>query len=446
MKTKTKLLYLIVMMSIAMVMVVVGVFAVKTTTFQVGGNITFNAKGINATISQGSLTDCSFKDSSVVVGTDKLKAITINTDKTASQIESEFASWQGLDLKFNDDLTGNTATLTFSITNNATSVSSEYILASVSVLPGTSTNATVSVTSPSNYASLYIEPMQTVDYTITFTITDTSANASLSGFAITFNLVRDVEELVLDESEYPMLQFTYYTSTNTASVKGYGCKWTGGGNTVVREPIPQTAVTAKGSDDTGVVGSGGTTSPSGDVVIPSKVKYNGTTYTVTSVEDYGFYDSGITSITIPSSVTSVGSAAFSGSTGLTSMNYLGTLAQWCGISFSNLGSNPTYYTKVLIINGETLSGAITIPDGVTSIGHLVFHYCTGLTSITIPSSVTKICCYAFTGCDNLTSVTFKNTSGWTAGSTSLSSSNLSNTSTAATYLVSSYNNSIWKRS
>jgi hypothetical protein len=194
MKLKTKLLYLMIMMSIAMVMVVVGVFAVKTTTFQVGGNITFNAKGINATISQGVLTDCSFTDSSIVAGTNKLKAITINTDKTASQIESEFAYWQGLNLKFNDDLTGSTATLKFSITNNATSGSGEYILASVSVSQGTSTNATVSVTSPTDYSSISIEPQQVVEYTITFTITDTTANASLSGFAITFNLERQTEK------------------------------------------------------------------------------------------------------------------------------------------------------------------------------------------------------------------------------------------------------------
>jgi hypothetical protein len=191
MKAKTKLLYLMVMMSIAMVMVVVGVFALKSTTFQVGGSITFNAKGINATISQGTLTNCSFTDGSVA-GTSKLKAITINTDKTKSDIESEFSSWQGLSLKFNDDLSGNTATITFSITNNATSGSSEYILASVTTSEGTSTNATVSVTSPSEY----IDPQQTVQYTITFKITDTTSNASLSGFSIKFSLERQTEKPV----------------------------------------------------------------------------------------------------------------------------------------------------------------------------------------------------------------------------------------------------------
>jgi len=74
----------------------------------------------------------------------------------------------------------------------------------------------------------------------------------------------------------------------------------------------------------------------------------------------------LTSITIPSSVTSIGSDAFEGCTGLTS---------------------------------------ITIPSSVTSIGYSAFEGCTGLTSVTIPSSVTGIGDKAFYGCTNLTSIT-----------------------------------------
>ena len=79
---------------------------------------------------------------------------------------------------------------------------------------------------------------------------------------------------------------------------------------------------------------------------------------------------GLTSITIPNSVTSVGKFAFSGCTGLTS---------------------------------------ITIPNSVTSIGEYAFSSCTGLTSITIPNSVTSIGEYAFSGCTSLISIEYSGT-------------------------------------
>ena len=87
---------------------------------------------------------------------------------------------------------------------------------------------------------------------------------------------------------------------------------------------------------------------------------------VTEIGSYAFEDcSGLTSLTIPSSVTSIGWSAFSGCSGLTSL---------------------------------------TIPSSVTSIGYYAFSGCSGLTSLTIPSSVTSIDDNAFSGCSGLTSI------------------------------------------
>ena len=139
--------------------------------------------------------------------------------------------------------------------------------------------------------------------------------------------------------------------------------------------------------------------------------YAGTSFvipdSVTSIGEYAFYNcSSLTSVTIPDSVTSIGGGAFSGCSSLTS---------------------------------------ITIPDSVTSIGEYAFYDCICLTSVTIGKGVTSIGRYAFSGCISLTSATFKNTSGWKAGSTSLSSDYLEIKYTAAQYLITSVSVK-WSRS
>ena len=57
----------------------------------------------------------------------------------------------------------------------------------------------------------------------------------------------------------------------------------------------------------------------------------------------------------------------------------------------------------LFYNITTLT-SVSIPSGVTTIGDNVFNGCTGLTSITIPNSVTTIGIAAFNGCTGLTSI------------------------------------------
>ena len=98
-------------------------------------------------------------------------------------------------------------------------------------------------------------------------------------------------------------------------------------------------------------------------------------------------------ITIPNSVTSIGTSVFSGCSGLTSI----TISN----SVTSIGNYAFYKCSGLT--------SITIPNSVTSIGENAFNGCSGLTSITIPSSVRSIGAKAFRGCSGLTRVIYLGT-------------------------------------
>lgn len=121
-----------------------------------------------------------------------------------------------------------------------------------------------------------------------------------------------------------------------------------------------------------------------NVIIPSEYKSR----TVKSIGDNAFKDCiGITSITIPDSVTSIGYNAFSGCTKLENIYYTGDIASWCKISGLN---NLLTSLRTLYINGNKIEGNLNIPNNVTSIGSYSFSFCGKLTGITIPDSVTSI--------------------------------------------------------
>ncbi len=112
----------------------------------------------------------------------------------------------------------------------------------------------------------------------------------------------------------------------------------------------------------------------------------------------------LTSVTIPSSVTSIGNYAFFGCSGLTGINVAEDNPNYCsedGVLF-----NKDMTTLVLCPGGK--QDVYTIPNSVTSIGDYAFGGCTGLTSVTIPNSVATIGEEAFYGCSSLTSVTIPN--------------------------------------
>ena len=140
----------------------------------------------------------------------------------------------------------------------------------------------------------------------------------------------------------------------------------------------------------------------GTVVIPVTVSDGANNYTVTTIGESAFYrhsDSQLilTSIELPSSVTTIAPFAFAYRSELKSIKLPSSLTMigaYAFIGCSELTSIELPGTVTSIGDGvfKSCSNLTTIdlPSSVTTIGYEAFSYCTGLTSIEIPTSVTTI--------------------------------------------------------
>ena len=115
---------------------------------------------------------------------------------------------------------------------------------------------------------------------------------------------------------------------------------------------------------------------------------------------------GLTSIILPSGVTSIGAAAFKGCSGLTSLTIppgvteigRGGFADCSALTSISLPSSLTSIYSFAFSHCSSLT-SLTIPSGVTRIGDVAFDSCSALTSISLPSSLTSIGDVAFQCCN-----------------------------------------------
>ena len=110
---------------------------------------------------------------------------------------------------------------------------------------------------------------------------------------------------------------------------------------------------------------------------------------ITEIGEGAFsYCSGLTSLTLPAGITEIGRYAFSGCSGLTSLNLPDGI--------TSIGEKAFIYCSGLT--------SLNLPDGITSIGKEAFSSCSGLTSLNLPAGITFIGSRAFAGCIGLTSI------------------------------------------
>lgn len=175
------------------------------------------------------------------------------------------------------------------------------------------------------------------------------------------------------------LQWSYYNRTLTISGTGdmydydsFATPWVGTINSVV-------------------IGSG-VTSIGSNAFNQENISSVSIPDTVTRIGSYAFYYcQNLTSVTLPDSVTEIGAKAFSQCEALTSINIPAGVTQIPSYAFA-------YCTALT---------SVSIPDGLTQIGSYAFSDCRALTSITIPAGVTLIDSYAFASCSGLTSAHFR---------------------------------------
>ena len=133
------------------------------------------------------------------------------------------------------------------------------------------------------------------------------------------------------------------------------------------------------------------------------------------MDDFGFvYNSFLTSLTLPSSLQSIGDSAFEDCNSLTSLTLPSSLQSIGDSAFKyceSLSSLTLPSSSSLQSIGDSAFedcsslSSLTLPSSLQSIGDRAFYDCNSLTSLTLPSSLQSIGDSVFWDCSSLTSLT-----------------------------------------
>ena len=349
--------------------------AVQQFNMNIGGNITFNATDVQATISAGQISNGTVADS-----TNKMQQIVLTPENDGAL---EKATWEGLEITFNglDDVI-----ISFTVTNNHTESNLEMSLVTRYIQI---TNMTISTRINNSSKTSVIIPKQAegndnqVECEIIFHIESNLTSASIEGFSIEYAFENTEEEptyaVSIDPSSSDMVTGV---SLNNA---------TAGQQVIVTANISDTVnedyiimsdgplyYIENGSEEKVTInqteGQYSFTMPANDITIGVE-KYR-------RLDDFNFSGNAITGYT--GSDTELTLPSYYETVSINSQDY--TVEKNTGTQITEIGLNCSSLTSV------------TIPEGVTSIGSGAFGSSTSLTTITLPKSLNSISSYVFSNC------------------------------------------------
>lgn len=192
---------------------------------------------------------------------------------------------------------------------------------------------------------------------------------------------------------------------------------------------------------------------SGYISIPSSINVNGKTYAVIRIGDYAFKNcTGVTGVSLPSSISSIGTDGFAGS-GLVNANFPNSLTEVGASAFMDCKSlkNVTFGTGLTEISPFmfircTALEYIAIPNSITRIRYDAFQDCSSLKTVSIGTGITAIEHHAFAQCSALKWVTCLAPTPPSVTSTTFLDCNQSNVGLFVTYRsINAYKNAnYWK--
>ena len=419
MSAKVKLISFISAFVLVLGIMIIGVLSAEQVQVNIGGSVSFNATNVYAKVS-GNI-------SRAETGNKTFSTLTYS----ASETTGDESDWTKLDLEFTE--TPDPIVITITVENLSTQRTLTVNLENT--LQGEGLDIAVTRDSGSYTSGANVElPASTGDgsSTTTFTLTLTVANPNEDLTNVTFGYILNLFDDNYTPPPTPASSFTFsYSDTDrTASITDFVGSET---EVIIPSMVEHNGATykvtaiANGSYTTGAFYNSNITS----IVIPD---------TVTRIGSYVFYicDS-LTSITIPSSVTSIGVGAFVGCYALAEVyNYSPSITVKLGETSSSNNGYLGQYAKV-VYNASDLTEekpatrikdnngvryyddgentvvalyplskditTVSLDSRTTEINQRAFYICDSLTSITIPESVTSIGTHAFYGCSSLPSIT-----------------------------------------